>query len=498
MRQIASRMRLAGEMALKAPENRTSMGRNFEFMRGVSRGGRAKTLGFLSLAALVAGLGGARAETIAGALSKAYFNNPDINQQRAAVRASDENVPKANAGFLPTVSAQASAGYGFLNVQSNTLGNKTTGSTSTAPREAGLTVTQNLWNGNRTINSLRQAESGVMAARETLRITEQSVLLDGVTHYMDVLRDTAILSLTRNNVDVLKEQLRQTNDRFTVGEVTRTDVAQAQASLAGAEAAALTAQSNLQTSIANYRQTMGDEPKNLSPVKPLVKPLPKTLSDSISIGYVENPSVTAALHGVDVAALNIKIIEGALYPSLGLTGSAAQNYEPNNVPGLREFDASVVAQLNIPIYDGGATYAGTRQAKETLGQQELQVDLQRNRVRAAVVSAWGANEASTGVIKSSLAQVAAAEVALAGVREEAKVGQRTTLDVLNAQQTLLSAREQLVAAQHDQVVNSYSLLSAVGRLSTANLGIALAEYDPKIHFNQVKDKWFGLRTPDGR
>jgi outer membrane protein len=480
MSQIASRTATGrGNGAAKAPENGTSMGRNFEFVRGATRGRPAKALGFLSLAALVAGFGGADAETISGALSKAYFNNPDINQQRAAVRASDENVPKANAGFLPNISAEADAGYADIDLQATGLGSGVAGNTSTRPRGAGVTVTQDLWNGNRTINSLRQAESGVMAAREQLRLTEQSVLLDGVTHYMDVLRDTAILSLTRNNVDVLKEQLRQTNDRFTVGEVTRTDVAQARVSLAGAEAAALTAQSNLQTSIANYRQTMGDEPKNLSPVRPLTKSLP------------------AALHGVDVAALNIKIIEGALYPSFGVTGTASQKYDLNFVPGTRAFEGTVVAQLNIPIYDGGATYAGTRQAKETLGQQELQVDLQRNRVRVAVVSAGGANEASTGVIKSSQAQVAEAEVALAGVREEAKVGQRTTLDVLNAQQTL-SAREQLVAAQHDQVVNSYSLLSAVGRLSTANLGIGLAEYDPKVHFNQVKDKWIGLRTPDGR
>jgi outer membrane protein len=486
-------------MAMQAAEmNGASM--RFTFGHGMGPP-RANAGALVVLGALVCNFSIAtesRAETIAGALTKAYFNNPDINQQRAAVRASDENIPKANAGYRPNVSAQASAGYEDLEVQNNPLGLQKTGNVATWPRSAGVTVTQNLWNGNRTINGVRQAESGVMAARETLRITEQSVLLDGVTHYMDVLRDTAILSLQRNNVEVLKEQLRQTNDRFTVGEVTRTDVAQSQASLAGAQAAALTAQSNLQTSIANYRQTMGDEPKNLSPVKPLTKPLPKTLPTSISIGYVENPAITAALHGVDVAALNIKIIEGALYPTFGLTGNVSQNYDPSNVPGVREFSAIVLAQLSIPIYDGGVTYAGTRQAKETLGQQELQVDLQRNRVRAAVVSAWGANEASTGVIKSSQAQVAAAEVALAGVREEAKVGQRTTLDVLNAQQTLLSAREQLVAAQHDQVVNSYSLLSAVGRLSTANLGIGLVEYDPKVHFDQVKDKWFGLRTPDGK
>jgi len=476
------------------------MQRRFECVqRRKPAGGLPVLLALAALACMtIGGANDARSETIADALRKAYFNNPDINQQRAAVRASDENIPKTRAGYLPTITAEADAGLQDFDLQSSGRGGGPTGNVSTRPRGAGVTVNQNLWNGNRTINGVRQAESGVMAAREQLRFTEQNVLLDGVTHYMDVLRDTAILSLDRNNVDVLTEQLRQTNDRFTVGEVTRTDVAQAQASLAGAQAVALSAQSNLQTSIANYRQTIGEEPKNLAPVMPLSRPLPKSLPAAISIAYVEHPGITAALHGVDVAALNVKINEGALYPTLGLTGNVAQRYDLNNVPGTRGVTASVVGQLTIPIYEGGAVYAGTRQAKEQLGQQELQVDLQRNRVRAAVVSAWGATQASTGVIRSSRAQVAAAEVALAGVREEAKVGQRTTLDVLNAQQTLLNARVQLVSAEHDQVVNTYSLLSSVGRLSTANLGIALAQYDPKVHFDQVKNKWFGLRTPDGR
>jgi outer membrane protein len=477
------------------------MQRKLEFASGAARRKPERSIAIFALAALagvLAAASSARSETIADALKKAYFNNPDINQQRAAVRASDENVPKANAGYLPSVNATADAGLQDFDFQATGLGSGVAGTYYTKPRGFGVTATQNLWNGNRTINGVRQAESGVMAAREQLRFTEQNVLLDGVTHYMDVLRDTAILSLDRNNVDVLTEQLRQTNDRFTVGEVTRTDVAQAQASLAGAQATALTAQSNLQTSIANYRQTIGEEPKNLSPVMPLSKPLPRSLAEGISTAYVEHPAITAALHGVDVASLNVKISEGALYPSLGLTGIVSQRYDISNVPGTRGVTASIVGQLTIPLYEGGAVYAGTRQAKEQLGQQELQVDLQRNRVRANVVSAWGATQASTGVIKSSKAQVAAAEVALAGVREEAKVGQRTTLDVLNAQQTLLNARVQLVTAEHDQVVNTYALLSSVGRLSTANLGIALAQYDPKVHFDQVKDKWFGLRTPDGR
>jgi outer membrane protein len=442
---------------------------------------------------------GAKAETIGGALSKAYLSNPDINQQRAGVRVSDENIPKANAGYLPTVSAETDAGLTSVQATGLGAGIASPFEQTSLPRGYGVTVTQNVWNGNRTINSIRQAESGVFGAREQLRNTEQNVLLGAVTSYMDVLRDTAILNLDRNNVEVLQEQLRQTQDRFNVGEVTRTDVAQAEASLAGARATALTAQSTLQASIASYRAVIGDEPKSLSPVAPLTKPLPKSLPDAVAISLVEHPAIVAMLHGVDAAALAIKISEGALYPTVGLTGLVNKRFDVQGYPnGSQTLTGTVMAQVTVPIYDGGVTYAGTRQAKEQLGQQELQTDLQRDRVRAAVVAAWGANQNSLGILRAAKSQVEAAEIALAGVREEAKVGQRTTLDVLNAQQTLLNARVQLVTAQHDQVVNSYTLLSAVGRLSIKTLGLAVAEYDPRQHFDQVKNKWIGLRTPDGK
>ncbi len=452
----------------------------------------------LVLSALSAALlaSGAHAETIGGALAKAYLNNPDINQQRAAVRAQDENIPKANAGYLPNVSAEADAAMSNTQVSGTGV---PTFDQSSRPRGYGVTVTQNVWNGNRTGNTVRQAESSVFGAREQLRNTEQNVLLSALTYYMDVMRDTAILGLDRNNVEVLQEQLRQTQDRFNVGEVTRTDVAQAEASLAGARATALGAQAQLQASLANYRQAIGDDPKSLSPVAPLNRQLPKALPEAIAISQLEHPAIVAMLHGIDAAALQVKIIEGALYPTVGLTGQVAKRFDVAGDPvGSQALSESLMGQITIPIYDGGATYAGTRQAKEQLGQTELQTDLQRDKVRAAVVAAWGANDASSGVLRAARAEVQAAEVALAGVREEAKVGQRTTLDVLNAQQSLLNARVQLVTAQHDSVVNSYTLLAAIGRLSIQTLGIAVPEYDPRVHFDQVKNKLFGTRTPDGK
>ena len=457
---------------------------------------------FATVAIVALGGGASRAETAGGALVKAYLNNPDINTQRAAVRAADENVPKANAGYLPTIIASGNAGVQHTN--SNAIFPGASGeqefnfATGTLPRGYGVQANQTVFNGMRTTNSISQAELQVLGAREQLRNTEQNTLLSGITAYMDVLRDTAILELDRNNVQVLQEQLRETRDRFTVGEVTRTDVAQAEASLAGAQATVLSAVSTLQSSIARYRQVVGDQPTSLAPVKPIVKPLPKTLPEAITISQVEHPAIVASLHGVDAALLQVKIAEGALYPTATLTGQLGQQFDIGQVPGQRAFNASIVGQINIPIYQGGAEYASTRQAKESLSQQELSTDSTRNQVRAAVVSAWGANQASVGVVRAARSAVSANEVALAGVREEAKVGQRTTLDVLNAQQALLNARVQLVSAEHDEVVNSYSLLSAVGRLNVPTLGLAVAEYDPRVHFEQVKGKWIGLRTPDGK
>ena len=462
---------------------------------------RALGLGSASGLAVALALTGAQGETLGGALIKSYLSNPDINAQRAAVRASDENIPKANAGYLPTVQASASAGVNSTDAAgiSTIPGTPNRVNPTLASRSVGLTVQENLFNGNKTYNSVRSAESNVLGQREQLRFTEQNTLLNGVTYYMNVMRDTATLELNRNNVEVLKEQLRQTRDRFNVGEVTRTDVAQAESSLAQAQAQYLVAQTTLQGSISSYRQVIGDQPKSLAPVTPVVRLLPTNLTSAIAISQVEHPAITASLHGVDVALLNVKISEAALYPTVNVQGSITQGYDQPSYPfGNKIFNGTLAANVTIPIYDGGGSFASIRQAKEQVSQQELSADSQREKVRAAVVAAWYANANAAGVVAAARSQVQAAEVALAGVREEAKVGQRTTLDVLNAQQTLLQARVALVNAQHDQVVDSYTLLSAIGRLSVKDLGLSVAQYDPRTHFDLVKTKQFGVRTPDGR
>ena len=233
-------------------------------------------------------------------------------------------------------------------------------------------------------------------------------------------------------------------------------------------------------------------------MKPLVRPIPKTLPEAIAISQIEHPAISGSLHGVDAAQLQVKIAEGALYPTIGLSASLQNNYDASGFPGLHLLQGQIMGQITIPIYQGGAEYAATRQAKESLSQQEIQTNSLRNQVRQAVVASWGLVQAAVGVVRAARASVSANEVALTGVREEAKVGQRTTLDVLNAQQALLQARTTLVQAEHDQVVDSYQLLSSIGRLNMPTLGLAVAEYDPRVHFDQVKSKWIGLRTPSGQ
>jgi outer membrane protein len=455
-------------------------------------------------AALPLGTVPSAAETIFTAMARAYYSNPDLNSQRATVRAQDEGVPKARSGYLPTVTGTASAGFLRSQIHQGDLGFGSgyvlplTTRPKTNPRIGELAVEENLYNGGRTENGLRQADSLVLGARETMRNTEQNVLSDATTFYMNVLRDTAVLDLDRNNVTVLQEQLRQTNDRFQVGEVTRTDVAQAEASLAQGQALVAQAVATLKTSIANYRQVIGVEPKRLEPARPAEKFLPKSLGEAIDISQVEHPAIQAALHGVDSAALQVKIAEGGLYPVANLIATMDAQNDPSGRPRTHQTDVSVLASVSVPIYDGGLTYATTRQAKEQLGSTRLQADLERDKVRAAVESAWAVFVNSATVIQADQAQVTANEIALNGVREEAKVGQRTTLDVLNAQQALLNSRVALIGAQRDRVVASYSLLSSVGRLSADTLGLPVERYDPQVHYEQVKDKWWGLRTPDGR
>jgi outer membrane protein len=445
------------------------------------------------------------ADTIEWALVEAYQNNPSLNAQRASMRSTDENVPQALSGYRPKVTATVSGGPTYGNTTTRLVSQSVFPNTTTynnqagdfAQRNVGITASQTIFNGFQTANRTRQAESGVMQARETLRVTEQQVLLDAATAYMDLLRDEATLALQRSNVEVLTEQLKQTRDRFNVGEVTRTDVAQAESRLAAGRSQLLAAQSQYVTSQAQYRRIIGVDPGKLAPGTPVDRLSPPTLPGAIAQGQAQSPSVLAAAYGVDVAELQVKVSEGALYPNLGIQATVQKSYDVA-LQTPKQLQASVLGTLQIPIYQGGAEYSTIRQGKETVGQQRLTLDVNRDQARETVVQSWGQLDAAKAQIEATTAQVNAAEIALNGVREEARVGQRTTLDVLNAQQELVNARVALVTAQHDRVVASYSLLAAVGALSMQRLGLDVVIYDPMVHYQQIRDAWVGVRTPDGR
>jgi outer membrane protein len=449
-----------------------------------------------------AGPAPALADTIEAALVRAYQNNPQLNAQRATVRATDENVPQALSGYRPKVALTATAGYQYTDTL-NTFGGtptqllKSEVHGANAPRSAGLSISQTVYNGNQTANKTRAAESQVSGAREGLRVLEQTILFAAATIYMDYLRDSAIVEVQRSNVRVLEQTLKQTRDRFNVGEVTRTDVAQSEAQLAAGKTQLLAAEATLTTTKANFRRIIGNEPEALAPGSPVDRFLPGTLPGAVELSLIENPNVTAAMFGIDVTFLQVKVNEGALLPTVTMQASVQQAYE-QQMQTYRNFGAAAIAQVSVPIFQGGSEYSLIRQSKESLAQQRLVLEQTRDQTRANTVTAWGQLVAGKAQVASAQSQVTASEIALNGVREEAKAGQRTTLDVLNAQQALVNARVALVTAQHDRVVASYAVLTAVGRLSPQVLNLPTSVYDPSVHYHQVRDSWFGVRTPDGR
>lgn len=440
-----------------------------------------------------------RAQSIDQTLIQAYRNNPDLNAARAGVRVANEGVPAALSGYRPSVSATVTASGQYSEVGSGSVRGAPPfhASTRSFPRSATLTATQTIYDGNRTANSVRQADQNVMVARETLRNSEQTVLLASATAHMNVLREQATLDLRKRAVEVFREQLRATRDRFAVGEVTRTDVALAESSLQGALATQSAAESDLANSRAVYMQQVGTQPGRLNPARTVERLLPRSLDAAVISGQSEHPAIRGARHGADAQLLQVRIAESALYPTLGISASLFRGADQSQA--YQVTSASIGATLTIPIFaNGGRDYATIRAAKEGYGQRRIQIETATASVRQAVVQSWAALQAARSQIQAAEEQVRAQTIAVNGIREEYKVGQRTIIDVLNATQNLFSARVALVQAQRDRVVLSYSVLAAMGRLNAQRLALHTEVFDPTQHYQQVRDLWMGVRTPDGR
>lgn len=429
-------------------------------------------------------------ETLTGALVKAYKNNSSLNSSRAGVRVKDEDVAIAKSGFRPQVT-------GTYEIGRNTGPGTTAGRTYKSAGTVGVQLNQMLFDGFQTRNNVAAAETQVFAQRENLRNDEQNTLYNAVAAYMDVYQNRQIAALRERNLAAMNEQVRASRARLDVGEGTRTDVAQADAGRSTAIAALNAARADVKSAEATYIQIVGAEPGKLSPAS-AAKSLPKSPDQAFSIAQTGHPGILATQYAVNAAGYNVKAKEGALLPTVDLKASASR---VDTFSGSELGDgnsASVGLGVSIPIYTGGRTSAQIRQSKEQLGQARIEVDVIRDQVRQAIGSAWSQLEAARATVRANRDGISAAQIALNGVIEERKVGQRTTLDVLNAQNDLTDAQISLVQAEHDVVVASYALLNATGRMTAAQLGLQVAQYKPEEHYEAVKDKWLGLRTPDGR
>lgn len=449
---------------------------------------RVRRMLFVGVAVAALTPSGALADTLVQALTKAYQYNSELNQGRAGVRVTDEGVALAKSGYRPQIT-----GTGTVNYSSQAGVQLATGS-------FGVAISQTLFDGFQTLNNVRAAEAQVLAARESLRNTEQNILFDAASAFMDVIRDRQIAVLREKNLRFLVEQVRAARSRLDVGEGTRTDVAQAEASRAAAEAQLVAARAQAESSAAVYRQIIGDAPGKLTGAN-AAKGLPASLDAALAQGAAGHPAILASQHAVDAAGFQVKSKEGQLLPNLSASAGVSRstrNSSPDSITDGTFNSANVGATLTVPIYRGGSVSAQVRQAKESLGQARIGVDVANDQVRAAITSAWTQYAAAREAVNANRALVSAAQLALNGVIEERNVGQRTTLDVLNAQASVITAQISLAGSEHDVVVASYAILSAVGQLTVGKLGLQVTEYRPEEHYEAVKDKWFGLRTPDGR
>lgn len=455
-----------------------------------------KCLTVMAVALFATGHASALAQSIDAALARAYENNASLDSARAGLRITNESVPLAKSAGRPTI-----AGQGQLNYQSQSGTEIFTGS-------FGVSIQQSLFDGFQTANNVEAAEAQVRAANANLVNTEQNILFNAASAYMDVVRDRRIAGHLTSNLDFLDEEVRAAQARFDVGEGTYTDISQAQANQASARAQLAAARAQAQASEALYRQVVGE---NAGPLVQASAPsgrLPASLDNALTVAATSHPAIVATQHLVDAQSFAVKAAEGALLPSLSVSAGVSTTYTDSSASGLpgvgmgpsdgTSNSANVGINLTIPIYQGGRAAGEVRRSKEELGQARIEVDVTRDEVRQAVTAAWTHYLAAVEASRANRQMIAAAQLALDGVVEERDVGQRTTLDVLNAQADVINARINLANSERDAVVASYALLSAIGELTATRLGLDVVLHDPREHYRAVRDRLGGTRTPDGR
>ena len=449
--------------------------------------------GSCALAMAVTMAGGvslAHAETLIQAMAAAYVGNPVLLAERAAMRASDEQVPQALSGWRPTVTVTGDLGRADVKSESTFFSSDE----ARRPTSIALNITQPLYRGGRTVAQTRRAENLVLADRERLIDAEQNVLLDVATAYMDVLRDRAVLKLAMNNEQRLRRQLEAAQDRFEVGEVTRTDVAQAEARVANGVAERVGAKAELTAGRAAYLNVVGSLPQQMSS-PPTLGGLPATEQAAREIAIEMNPTIRRAVYIERAARADIAVQFGVLLPRLELTAEMSRIEDAASRDSLTTRN-QISAQLTVPLYQSGSEHAQVRATRQVASQRRIEIEEARRSVLETTTLWWETLVTARAQIVAFREAVRAAEIALDGVEQEAAVGSRTTLDVLDAEQELFLASVDLVRAEHDDVVASYTLEAVIGRLTASRLGLPVAAYDPTVHYLKVRDQFWGTDIDD--
>lgn len=454
--------------------------------------GRAKRcvlrrLALLSAFVLMAATSQAPAASAGGlveALAAAYANNPQLAAERARLKATDEQLAIAQSGYRPTISGTAD----FTLQSSDTVPSSPADGT-VKTRTYALNLSQPIYNGGSTVSAVREADATIRASRENVRGIEQSILLDVATQYMNVIRDQAIVQLRERNVGVLNRQLRESQVRFDAGELTKTDVEQAKARLAGAKSDLALAKAILKASLARFERVVGFPAQGLADPGVPEGRLPATLDEAVAIAQAENPGVVGAAYLEQASTHAIDRINGQLLPRFEIDASVRDSLDPSILTD-RSSSAQVTGRLTVPIYDAGLVRAQVRQAKQQRQGRLSDIESSRVTVEADVTAAWAQLSASRAQLISNQAQVSAAQTALAGVRAEEEVGQRTQLDILNAEQELLNARVALTSTKRDVVVNAYTVLATIGQMTAAALGLPVELDDPDIHYSITNGSWW--------
>ena len=437
----------------------------------------------------------ARAETLEQAWADAYRINPSLEAERAKLRAIDEGVSQAQSHWRPSIDATANVGRAYEYIPSQgAVGNA---KYANGTYGYGVQLTQPLFRGFRTDSEIESADNKVLAGRARLQAAEQQLFIDTATAFLDVIRDQAVLEVNRDNEKVLEEKLEETKARSQAGDLTQTDVRQAESRLARAHVSRYQAESTLSQDRASYVRLVGKEPGELKAPE-LTLDRPKDVSEVLHLAETHNPAVIAAQFDVDSAAADIDLSKGSLLPEINLVGGTNHALGQNSsFPGRRD-SSQVLIQATMPLYRAGADYSRSREAQQTASQRRMELSEAQHKSHELAQNAWQALQTAQAAVAADKDGVEAAALALKGVREESKVGTRTTIDVLNAEQEVLDANVSLAKSEHDRNLAILQIRSAIGELVAGSMALATTTYDPKRHYDDVHHQWFGFSDDDAR